>query len=463
MDGKDGEAAQAFEQALRLSPTLKNFLAFGQVLITLCDFEGAAECGLQCVSLYGESAAAHLLLCGALTELNQVAEAEVELQRAIDLDGDRIEALEIATRQRALGHVGAANENLRRAIEQNPRSVWAYDGLMHNQRVTEEDRGLVDNMLALLQEGKLAPTELVSIHYGLGKALEDLRDYEASMLHYDEANRITRQLKLGDVRFDEEKYSRHVDEVFDLFERAQEAIRPEAVSDSSLPVMIVGMMRSGTTLAEQILSSHSKVAPAGEQLFWSRNWRRALENLDEIGVLGREYVDLLSQFGIHPERVTDKMPGNYLFAGLIHLALPNAKIIHMRRTPVDNCLSIWATPNAMPHEGGHNKQHIAFVYREYLRLMAQWRTVLPADRFMEVDYEELVADNANMARRMIEFCGLAWEESCLRPEDNKRTVLTPSAWQVRQPVYKTSVERWRKFEPYLGEFSELLELRHPQV
>ena len=176
--------------------------------------------------------------------------------------------------------------------------------------------------------------------------------------------------------------------------------------------------------------------------------------------LGKEYVSELTKAGPGALRITDKMPGNYMFAGLIHLAVPNARIIHVRRSPIDTCLSIWATPNHMPHEGGNNKQDIVFVYREYLRLMDHWRSVLPPDRLFEVDYEDLVADREAVTRSMLSFCGLEWDEACLYPERNQRSVLTPSAWQVRQPVYRTSIERWRRFESCLGDFSGLFGLDH---
>jgi len=465
LEGKDGEAARSFAQAASLAPNLENLLALGQMLLTLCDFERAKECAQRSVQLYPDSAAAHLLLCGALTEVNEIDAADLHLTLAIELDPNRREALQLAARQRPLGYIEEANENLRHAIEQNPRQVSAYDSLMLNQKVTERDRGLIDKMRSLLNEVDLSQTELVSIHYGLGKALEDLREFEEAMSHYDEANRLTRQIKFGDMAFDEDRYSRHVNRMIEAFSACQRS-RLEA-DPSELPVLIIGMMRSGTSLAEQILSSHSRVKGAGEQLFWTKNWSRALldgsSSLDNgiAGKLGEEYVEELRAFGPDAARVTDKMPGNCMFAGLIHLALPNARFIHIRRSPVDTCLSIWATPNHMPHEGGNHKGNIAFVYKQYMRLMEEWRTVLPPDRFLEVDYEALVADPENQIRSMVAFCGLEWDKACLKPHENKRLVATPSAWQVRQPVYATSVAKWRSFEPWLGEFRELLDLRHP--
>lgn len=453
LEGRDGEAAAAFAQAAQLAPTSENLQALGQMLLTLCDFESALDCGRKCVALFPDSAAAHLLLCGALTDTQDLESAERHLRRAIELDPDGREALHLAARQRPLGYIDEANENLRRAIDLNPRLVSAYDSLMQNHRVTETDRELVEKMLALLDHGGLSPTELVSIHYGLGKAMEDLADYEASMRHYDEANRITRLLKFGTAPFDEGKYGSHVDRMIREFTPSSAFAASSESSD--VPILVIGMMRSGTSLTEQILSSHRDVAGAGERLYWSRNWPRA--GSDGPTALGREFVRDIRQFGPNSKRITDKMPGNYMFAGLIHQALPNAKIIHIRRNPADTCMSIWATPNHTPQEGGHDKGNIVTVYREYQRLMKHWRRCIPDDRLLEVDYEDLVAHPEPVIRRMLSFCELEWDEACLQPHKTKRLVATPSAWQVRQPFYSSSVARWKRFEPWLGDFRALID------
>ena len=466
LDGKDGEAVQAFSHAARLAPTLENLFALGQTFITLCDYEAAASCARQLVSLFPASASAHLLACGAMTEIGEIAQAEEHLRRAIELDPTGNEALQTAIRQRPLGYIEEANENLRRALEKNPRQIAAFDSLMQNQKVTETDRALVNRMRALAQTESLSQTELISVNYGLGKALEDLKEFEESMRHYDEANRITRLVKFGTAPFDEARYEKHVDRILASFGAVDNVRKSGVTSNSDIPILIIGMMRSGTSLSEQILSSHPQVEGVGEQLYWSRNWNRAIQTdaneliQSEIEALGHEYVSEMTSKAPKALRITDKMPGNYLFAGLIHRALPNARIIHIRRLPVDTCLSIWATPNHMPHEGGNNKADIAFVYKQYLRVMEHWRRTLPADRFLEIDYEQLVSDPRQVIGEMLDFCGLPWDDACLNPQENKRMVATPSAWQVRQPFYKTSVERWRKYEPWLGEFSQLVGLKH---
>ena len=464
LQGKDADAAKSFERAAVLSPTLENLLAHGQMQLTLGNFAEAVEVGSKCASLYSQSTTAHLLLCGALTKSNRGAEAEIHLQRAIELDNDDKELLQIAYRQRPLGHIEAANANFRKAIQQNPNRIAAYEALMQNQKVTEADRHLVEQMRILVDRNDHSPTEQVALHYGLGKALEDLEEFQDAMHHYDEANRVSREIKVGDRPFDRARYAFTIDRMIELFPTQKKALTNTDLS--SLPIVIVGMMRSGTSLTEQVISSHPRVAGAGEQMFWPNNWVRSLStdgleiNFNVLRALGTEYVSELRRHGRDAERVTDKMPGNYIFSGPIHMALPNARIVHVRRLPIDTCLSIWVTPNQAPHEGGYDKGNIAFVYKEYMRLMAFWREVLPPSRFFEIDYETLVAQPEPVIRELLSYCRLEWNEACLRPQENKRLVITPSTWQVRQPFYRTSVERWRRFEPWLGEFSELKDLKH---
>jgi hypothetical protein len=221
------------------------------------------------------------------------------------------------------------------------------------------------------------------------------------------------------------------------------------------------MIRSGTTLVEQILSSHPEIGGAGEQTFWLDNWRSALttgqEAVDPTGIqlAGSRYVALLNRIAPGKRRVVDKMPSNYPGLGIIYLALPKAKVIHVRRHPVDTCLSIYATPNRRHADFMHDRDNIVTAYRQYQRIMDHWRSTLPAGYLMEIDYEDLVCNSEAVSRTMIEFCGLNWSDACLRPEQNRKPVVTPSAWQVRQPIYSTSSGRWRRFEPWLGAFAEL--------
>ena len=227
------------------------------------------------------------------------------------------------------------------------------------------------------------------------------------------------------------------------------------------PLLIVGMPRSGTTLMEQILSSHPDVAAGGELNFWNERgiaWLQTAQNAPDGAFLeraGADYCAVIGGIGPGAARVTDKMPFNFLWAGLIHLACPGATIIHCRRSAIDTALSI--------HQTSFNR-HVAFptggaelvaYFRAYQRLMAHWRAVLPPEIFIEAEYETLTAAPETEIRRIVALCGLSWNDACLQPERNARVVKTPSRWQTRQPIYRSAVERWRRYEPYLGELAPL--------
>jgi hypothetical protein len=154
--------------------------------------------------------------------------------------------------------------------------------------------------------------------------------------------------------------------------------------------------------------------------------------------------------------VTDKLPHNFLRLGLIHRIFPRARVIHCRRSAIDTCLSIYFTQFTHRQDFAYDRGDIVFFYEQYRRLMAHWRQMLPAERFLEIDYEDLVTNEEPVSRQLIAFCGLEWDEACLRHETNERVIKTASMWQARQPTYQTSVERWRRYEPWLGEFRRLL-------
>jgi hypothetical protein len=221
------------------------------------------------------------------------------------------------------------------------------------------------------------------------------------------------------------------------------------------------MPRSGTTLIERIVSSHPQVAGGGELPFWNEHapgWVDA--DADRLAAeadrIGGDYLQLLRSIGPGASRVTDKMPSNFLWIGLVHRLLPGARVIHCRRNPIDTCLSIYSTHFAHNWAGASDREDLASYYRQYLRLMEHWRAVIPAERLLDVDYEEATADPESVARRLIDFCGLTWDAACLRPERNPDAVRTASKWQARQPIYRSAVERWRNYEPWIGALRTLV-------
>jgi Sulfotransferase family len=298
----------------------------------------------------------------------------------------------------------------------------------------------------------------MKLEYALGKACDDLKDYASAIGHFDAANRIDK----GVTSYDRTQQAARVEQLIERYTPEYFARHAALGVADPTPVFVLGMPRSGTTLVEQIVSSHPLVAGGGEREYWVRSglaWEQSgADGLTEAVIhrLAADYLAELRRVAPHATRVTDKLPYNFLWIGLIHLALPNARIIHCRRHPVDTCLSIYFAHFARRANFGSDRGDLAWEYRQYERLMAHWRAVLSADRLLDVDYETLVADQEAGTRRLIEFSGLEWDDACLRPESNRRVVMTASSWQARQPVYRSSVARWRNYEKWLGELRELL-------
>jgi hypothetical protein len=236
------------------------------------------------------------------------------------------------------------------------------------------------------------------------------------------------------------------------------------VQDPS-PVFITGMPRSGTTLVEQIISSHPDAAGGGELNFWNergRLWIGAGEEGMKAPFLtqaAQDYLAILRVIGPAAARITDKMPFNFLWAGLIHLALPRATTIHCRRSAIDTALSIHQTqfnPRFPFPTGG--PELVSYI-RSYRRLTDHWRNILPPERFIEVDYEDITRTPETAIPRIVAAAGLPWNEACLAPQENTRVVKTPSKWQARQPINRNSVEKWRRYEGFLGPLEALLDRR----
>jgi hypothetical protein len=289
--------------------------------------------------------------------------------------------------------------------------------------------------------------------------MDDFGDYPMAMRYFDEANTLA--LTQVESSSDQPSFTDEVNKITETYTKENVLDRSCVGSQSDLPLLIVGMMRSGTTLVEQIVSNHPEVAGGEELLFWSDNGSRQLKSgsppptADEAGSLAKAYLAVLKAIDPDAQRVTDKMPNNFMALGLIHRVLPNARIVCLRRNAIDNCLSIYMTDFRHPIPFVNDRDDLVFLYRQFERLMSHWRQVIPRDRLIEVQYEELLANRETETRRLIDFCGLEWDDACLHPEQNRRTVKTASVWQVRQGVYTSSLERWRRYEPWLGSLNQL--------
>lgn len=466
---RGGHSAEAETLLRGLGPSFAaGQLALGELLVKCGRAEEAVPLASRTLGVDGGSARAHLLMAHALSDrtgavAGDFEEAERHIRRALELEpGSATAHGRLGYLLQERGRFEEAFDAFDQAIRIDPSQGALYYGLATSRKFAKCGDELAQRLIAALADTGLPDLERAYIHYGLGKILEDGLSFGAAMDHYDAGNALMFDVNAKRRPFDASELERRTSWIIETFDREFIARHAGLGSSSSTPIFVVGMMRSGTTLLEQILSSHPSVTGAGELMFWNERageaFAQSLDALDRgrIERLCADYSACLRAVSSAAERVTDKMPQNTPFLGLIHIAFPNARIIHCRRHPVDTCLSIYTTPYSVSPDFAHRRVSIVAAYRQYLRLMQHWRETLPPERFIEIDYEALVGEPEPVIRRLVDFVALPWSDACLRHELNERAVKTPSRWQVRQPLYRSSVARWKRFEPWLGEFRDLL-------
>ena len=462
--GDSGGAIVAYDRATQILPSLTEaWFRAGALVFTLGHREEAIGCFERAAATGPKTTFGRLGQARALLTQDRNQEAERVLRKTLALEAKNALAHDLLGSLLAeFGRFDEARACFERAIAVAPRLAGCYYDLVRCRPVTVED-GLLAPMEAALATPGLEAEQRVRLHLGIGKAADDLGDYALAMQHFDTADVLRR----ASLSFDSDLFDREVDQLIERCTPEWLARAAQAGSEERTPILIVGMPRSGTTLVEQIISNHPEVAAGDELHFWNKcgaEWHRAGGGstgvLDEAPFLAKaaaEYLGVLREIGPRAAHVTDKMPFNFLWAGLIHVAFPRATIIHCRREPVDTALSIHQThfhPTLLFPTGG---TELVRYFGSYQKLTDHWRSVLPPDRFVEVDYEELTRAPEPVIRRIIAACGLAWHDACLRPESNARAVRTPSKWQARQPINRNSVARWRRYEPWLGPLRALID------
>lgn len=456
---RDFEAIEFLRRGVALDPNPICLIRLAELELAFNAPDSALAAAMSGLQLDPSDAMGHVLAAKSLAELDRSVEAETHWSSAASLAGPDDSQVQLI-RARHLLQMGQIDEAL--AVfsvvsERFPNCAAAHAGIAMNKRISEpEDTYLIRDMTELLTFDGLSTRDRIGLEYALGKSHDDLGRYEVAMRHFDRANEwnaadgFDSDDLSGNLRLRKEAFNR----------RTIERLIPVGIK-SELPIFVLGMIRSGTTLAEQILACHPDVVGAGEQKFWLSADLRILDvergRIDEVelGSSAGTYLSLVKRFSTDGRRVVDKQPGNINLAGALHMAFPNARIICLHRDLLDTAISIWATHARTSAPFVHRKEHIAFALREYEALRRHWREVLPADRFMEMSYESLILDRETSTRRLLDFCGLAWSDACMVPEMRPHAVKTPSAWQARQPVYQTSIGRWKHYEPWLGPFRQL--------
>ena len=460
---KTDEAIAVLERARDLEPHQAiHLVAIGQAKFLQRNIVGARRSVEAALALNPRHPNANLLMAQVLVQEGRQVESEGFIRRTLEREPNSAEANGLMGMiKQQFGQFEEADAFLDRSLELDPNQVVPLFCKLQNRKVTEADRGLIDQLSRLSESPRTSPHDRLVLGYTLGKAHDDLGRPEAAMAHYDQANQLGLSLLPSENPWSDERF-------IDLIDRTIELFTPETVAEwsrfggeSDRPIFVLGMIRSGTTLLEQMLSAHPAVEGAGELWFWMDHSHEAIQpgtmSLDpsRMSMLHESYLKLLEGLSADVPHVTDKMPGNSLFVGFIHGCFPNARILCLRRNLVDVASSIWTTYFSKSPDFGHHKGHIMTVIRQHERLRDHWLNVIPPNRFMEVQYESLAADPEPLIRSVLDFCGLDWNDACIRPENNRRFVSTPSVWRVNRPVDTASVNKKSRYGSLLGEFLEL--------
>jgi tetratricopeptide (TPR) repeat protein len=453
--GQIAEALASARRAIEIEPELPGaHNSSGNASMDLGKFEEAAASYRRALALKPGFTEVHVNLGLVLRQLGRTAEAEASCRAALETNPNAAAAVVLLAELRAdRGQFAEAEELFEHATAIDPKSPEAWAGIAHLRKMTVGDAPWAAQAQRMAEQ-PLPPRDEVHLRFAIGKYLDDVREFEDAFANFRRAHELKR--RYGE-RYDRQRMTRGVDRAIHSCDREWARRRRADAIPSARPVFVVGMPRSGTSLAEQILASHPAIFGAGELPFWN-SAASACESLarngepggDIVPKLAADYLRLLEKLSPDALRVVDKMPANFLSLGLIHEALPDARIIHMRRNPIDTCLSIYFQHFKSAHPYADDLDDLVHYYGEYSRLMKHWRDALPEDVILDVPYEGLVDDQEGWSRKMLQFVGLPWEPRCLDFHRADRSVMTASKWQVRQKINRSSLERWRNYEKFIG-------------
>jgi tetratricopeptide (TPR) repeat protein len=444
------EAIGHYRQVLQVRPgcaaTHNNL---GNALLEVGQFQVAETHYGEAVRLKPDYAVAYSNRGGVLIQLGQLAEAIACCHESLRLDPDRVLAYVHLGDLAAGGLYQFTDEQVRRM----------------ESLTTSHDLGRVPDGGC-----RLSNDDASRLHFILASLCDRNSEYDRAFSHYRRANDLKAQVfRQKNLAFDRERHRQYIDDIIAVFDREFfERVRSFGI-DTEVPVFVVGMPRTGSTLVAQILSSHPQVVAAGEPrdlgeiLTGRAPYPAHMTRLDSLAAraLAEEYLSRLSRLGPEAARIIDKMPHNYLHLGSICALFPRARIIHCRRDVMDVCLSCYFQ-NFVWVNYATSLEDLGFYYRQYERLMRHWREVLPSS-VHNVEYEELVRDQERVSRGLLAFCGLDWSDRCLAFHENRRAVQTASKLQVREPVYARSIARWKRYERHLVPLQQALAAEPPEA
>jgi len=458
------DSITVYEQALALQPdNAELHRHLGAALQKMGQTEKAIECFERTLRLRPDSAGVRIDLARLLRQLGKAEEALVQFEQAIDRMPDNVDAhIDVALTLRQLGRADLAVDRLEQFLGVRPTCGEVY----YHISIINPKQELIPVVEKLLSDPTLPKGDAIHCHFALGNFFDSGKSFDEAFKHFLKANTLQRET----LTYDTKENIQTVDWLIKVYSKRFIQSKRQFGSASRLPVFIVGMPRSGTTLIEQILSSHALVHGAGEveaipaiNLFIAQQLKYASPNPELMTLIdgkmveecAARYLEELALRSLTAARITDKLPGNFARIGLIKTLFPDARIIHCQRNPLDNCVSLFFHYFAAL-TCSFELTELGQYYLDYQRLMSHWQNLFPGEIF-NVQYEELVMDQERVSKQLIDYIGLEWDEKCMDFHNNERNVMSPSNLQVRQPMYKSSMNRWKLYENHILPLIEMLQ------
>lgn len=464
------EAVEEYRLALSLNADFSGALNnLGSTLHDLEAYEEAATHLQRAIALSPGMALPHNNLAMVYERMHRSEDAISHYRSAIQLDpANGLQHTNLAKLLLELGRFDESRQHVHQVLDLAPTEAYTIELLASyagDIPVSEDEEQILHDVLK--RPGDWSERTRALVLLSLGKILDKRGEYQQAFDHFAQFN----SLRAKFAPFDPADHDKLIEQLIQVFDRNYFQQPPATGSNSGQPIFIVGMPRSGTSLVEQILASHPRIAGAGElsdfddvtgglaaRVGSASPYPECAPSLDDetLGAICDAYLTHQAQFRETDEdRVTDKMPGNFLHLGLIASCFPEAHIIHCRRHPLDTCLSCFIQDFSDHHAYRHKLDQLGHYYRQYERLMAHWQDVVP-NPIMDVSYEQLIGDLETASRHLLDFLGLEWDDACLQFHRHERKVRTASMWQVRQPAYSSSMGRWRPYEEQLAPLIEAL-------
>jgi tetratricopeptide (TPR) repeat protein len=463
--GRIEEAIQCFNQTITLKPDFASaHNNLGIIFIGLERLEEAVTHFKRALAIKPDYALAHNNIGNALKDLGQVTDAKFHFEQALSFKPDYADAhSNLGTLFQDMGDKEEAISHYEQAL-----SIQTdFSGAHYNLTKINPKQEQIPLLERFLSSSTVSDEDAMNYHFALGNIFNSDKSYSKSFEHFIKGNILKRKT----INYDSQKHTDFIDSLIETYSRDYFEEKTIVGSDSDLPVFILGMPRSGTTLVEQIVSSHPQVFGADElptlghiegairQKYESSNpYPECMPSFDASSAyeFASEYLHELRGYSQEATRITDKAPYNFLRIGLIKIIFPKARIIHCRRNALDTCTSIFLNNFTSGNEFSYDLNEIGRFYLDYERLMTHWHNLFPSEIF-DIQYEALISNQEEMSHQLIDYLGLEWDEHCLAFHNNNRAVRTASNLQVRQPIYTKSVERWKRYQEHLEPLIKILQ------